>query len=141
MHMNHTHPGTNRSRLMAASALLPIALAVCIAVTAPRPLASQTERNQEIVATLSAGRVLFCVTTDAILVASVEGGGEPGSQPPALMPVNSGRLGVVLGANEWDRPGSGKPFRLDAALPKAAIRPPKPPSAPGAPVQPVDPNQ
>ncbi len=123
----------------ALPALLATALAAFLAAASPAPVASQEERSQEIAATLSAGRVLFCVTRDAILVAAVEGQAETGSQLPAIVPVNSGRIGVVLGANEWSSPGSGqKPLRLDGALPKAASHAEPPPRAPGEPAPRID---
>ena len=129
----------NRIALAAWPAALSAALAAILFAASPAPVASQEERSQEVAATLSAGRVLFCVTRDAILIASVEGQAEPGSQPPAIVPINAGRIGVVLGANEWSSPGSGqKPLRLDGALPKAASHAEPPPRAPGEPVPQID---
>jgi len=136
--MLHQKSGVLRLTLRAP---LGAALALIIAATSSAPVASQEERSQEVVANLAAGRVLFCVTRDAILVASVEGAAEPGSQPPTIMPINAGRIAIVLGANEWSSPGSGqKVYRLDAALPQAAIRP-QAPRQPGEPPPSVDPSQ
>jgi hypothetical protein len=110
-----------RVRPLPSKIALAAALAAGTLIAALVPLAAQQDRPQEIVATLYAGRVIFCVTRDGILVATVEGGGEQGSRPPAIVPVDSGRVGVLLGAAEWNSPGSGaKPLRLDAELPQAA---------------------
>jgi hypothetical protein len=99
-------------------------LAILTAATAP-PVAraAQIEPGGEIAATLAAGRVEFCVTGDGIVVAAVEGGGEPGSLPPAVVPVSSDRVGIVLGADEWIHPGSGKKaMRVDAELSQVAAK-------------------
>jgi hypothetical protein len=139
MSVKNTLSRKNRSTRLAWPAVLLAALAGLLFAASPAPVASQEERGQEVAATLSAGHVLFCVTRDAIFVASVEGQAEPGSQPPAIVPVNSGRIGVILGANEWSSPGSGqKPLRLDSALPKAARRPEPPPRAAGEPAPRID---
>jgi hypothetical protein len=102
-----------------------VALVAAFAISAgfvpsPSP-AAQLERYQEVAATLATGRVVFCVTKDSVLVGALEGGGEPGSRPPAVVPVNGGTIGVILGAVEWSSPGAGQnAFRLDAELPHAA---------------------
>jgi hypothetical protein len=81
---------------------------------------AQENRGGEIVANLATGRVVFCVTRDAIIVAATSGGGEIGSRPPAVLPVSSGRIGVLLGAIDWTAPGTAKATRLDSELPAAA---------------------
>src|SRR5207253_8499142 len=50
------------------------------------PLTSPAQENGagEIVANLATGRVIFCVTRDAIIVAATSGGGEIGSRAPAV---------------------------------------------------------
>ncbi len=77
-------------------------------------LHSQDQRGEEVVANLSEGRVIFCVAKDGMVVASVEGNGEKGSRPPAIVPIGGGRIGVLLGATEWIT--GGKPLRLDGEL-------------------------
>src|SRR5690242_12490439 len=83
-------------------------------------LPAQENRGGEIVANLATGRVIFCVTHDAIIVAATSGGGEVGSRPPSVLPVSSGRIGVLLGAIDWTAPDTGKVTRLDSELPAAA---------------------
>jgi hypothetical protein len=80
-------------------------------------LSAQENRGGEIVANLATGRVVFCVTHDAIIVAATSGGGEVGSRPPAVLPVSSGRIGVLLGAIDWTAPDTAKTMRFDAELP------------------------
>lgn len=86
------------------------------------PLASRAQENTggEIVANLATGRVIFCVTKDAIIVAATSGGGEVGSRVPAVLPVSSGRIGVLLGAVDWTAPDTAKSTRFDAELPAVA---------------------
>ena len=91
-----------------------------VAFLTPFTLPAQENRGGEIVANLATGRVVFCVTHDAIIVAATSGGGEVGSRPPALLPVSPGRIGVLLGAIDWTAPGTAKVTRLDSELPAAA---------------------
>jgi hypothetical protein len=83
-------------------------------------LPAQENQVGEIVANLATGHVIFCVTHDAIIVASTGGGGEVGSHPPSVLPVSSGRIGVLLGATEWTSPDTGKTTRFDSELPAVA---------------------
>src|SRR4029077_10708745 len=77
--------------------LLALTLASFLIVLIPK-LSAQDNRGGAIVANLATGRVVFCVTHDAIIVAATTGGGEVGSHPPAVLPVSSGRIGILLGA-------------------------------------------
>lgn len=90
------------------------------AVASPQALPPRESQGGEIVATLATGRVIFCVTHDSIIVAATSGGGEVGSLSPSVLPVSSGRIGVLLGAIDWTAPGTGKTTRLDSELPAAA---------------------
>ena len=63
----------------------------------------------------AAGRVVFCVAKDAMIIAVADGGGA-GSRPPAVQPVGAGRVAVVLGAADWTG-DDGKVTQLDAELP------------------------
>ncbi len=140
MHMSHRLlVGIRSGRLALSSAFVLLAILATFGAFASSvsPVAQQ-ERSQEVVANLASGRVLFCVTRDAIIVAVVEGGGEAGSRPPAIVPIGASRIGVVLGASEWNYPGSGeKTVRLDAELPQVAANALRGPAATG----PVNPDQ
>ena len=81
---------------------------------------SQENQGGEIVANLATGRIVFCVTHDSIIVAATSGGGEVGSHAPAVLPVGSGRIGVLLGAIDWTAPDTGKTTRFDSELPAVA---------------------
>lgn len=99
--------------------MLALSLVPFLIVLAPQ-LSAQDNRGGEIVANLAAGRVIFCVTHDAIIVAATTAGGEVGSHPPAVLPVSAGRIGVLLGAIDWTAPDTAKVTRLDSELPAAA---------------------
>jgi hypothetical protein len=113
--MRYTLPANlTRSRLSI------VAVAFLQLFALPLKLPAQENRGGEIVANLATGRVVFCVTKDAIIVAAAGGGGEVGSRPPAVFPVSSGRIGVLLGAVDWTTPGTAKATRFDAELPVVA---------------------
>lgn len=96
-----------------------LAFAFCQLIALPAAAPAQ-ENAGEIVANLATGRAIFCVTKDAIIVAATSGGGEVGSRPPAVLPVSSGRIGILLGAIDWTAPDTGKATRFDAELPAVA---------------------
>jgi hypothetical protein len=113
-------PLQNPSRSSGHTRLLAQAFAFFLAVAIPPKLPAQENRGGEIVANLATGRVVFCVTHDAIIAAATSGGGEVGSRPPAVLPVSPGRIGVLLGAIDWTAPDTAKATRLDSELPALA---------------------
>ena len=102
------------------SRLFPLAFAFCQLILLPTAARAQQNAGGEIVANLATGRAIFCVTKDAIIVAATSAGGEVGSRPPAVLPVSSGRIGVLLGAIDWTAPDTAKTMRFDAELPAVA---------------------
>jgi len=111
---------TRRSWLGVAPFVALAASLVLLAHPVPARQISAQQASGEIVATLSSGHVVWCVTRDGILVAAVAGGDEPGSHLPAIVPISSFRIGVLLGAVDWSQGSAGKTVRLDAELPQAA---------------------
>ena len=78
-----------------------------------------SEQDQEVVANLSAGRVVIYVAKDGIVIGSLENRFEAETRPPVVVPLSRRRIGVFLGAVEWVLPGSGRKLvRLDRELPK-----------------------
>jgi hypothetical protein len=119
------NPGYSSKREAASHKSLGVALAVFLAAAvgfvlhaAPAPQTASQQTNGEIVATLATGHVVWCVTKDAILVAALGGGGEQGSHLPVILPISSFRVGVLLGAMDWNQGSVGKSVRLDAELPQ-----------------------
>jgi hypothetical protein len=79
----------------------------------------QDSPGDEIVANLSAGRVIIAVVKDAILVATIENPVEPQTRLPTPVDLGSRRTGVFLGAVEWTSPASHVEIaRLDRELPQ-----------------------
>jgi hypothetical protein len=64
---------------------------------------------RDVVANFAAGRVEICAAKDALLIAAADEPVEPGSRPPEIFGLGTGRLGILLGAVEWIEPGSGGP--------------------------------
>jgi hypothetical protein len=94
------------------------AVLVWPAATLPRgaPAAAQ----QEVAASLAAGRVMILVTRDAILIGAAENPVEPETQPPLVVPLSDRRVGILLGPVVWSWPASGRePVQLGLELRKA----------------------
>jgi hypothetical protein len=84
----------------------------------PAPPRAQ-ELERELVANLSAGRVLIAVTRDAIVLGTAETRTEAGAHPPAVVPLGAKRIAILLGATEWVTPdSSAPPVHLDAEFPR-----------------------
>lgn len=130
-----------RAWLGVAPVLAFAATFVLLAHPAPARQISPQSASGEIVATLSAGHVVWCVTKDAILVAAVGGGDEQGSHLPAILPIGSFRMGVLLGAVDWNQGSAGKAVRLDAELPQAASNATRRPIQTGGPPDPNEPSE
>jgi len=78
----------------------------------------QDTPGDEVVANLSAGRVIIAVVKDAILIATIENPVEPQTRIPTPVDLGSRRTGVFLGAVEWTSPASHIEIaRLDRELP------------------------
>jgi len=87
-----------------------IFVVLCLAAI---PLAAQED---EIVANLAGGRVIIHVTRDAIIFAAIEHPLESKSIPPRIANIDSGHIGILLGAAEWQVPAQPQPIRLDRDL-------------------------
>jgi hypothetical protein len=78
------------------------------------------EAGQEVVANLSAGRVVIYVAKDGMVIAANESRVEADSRPPLVVQLSPKRIAILLGAAEWVQPGTGRPpLRLDIELPRA----------------------
>jgi len=106
--------------------LLPISLgvALCAAILFHAPLATFAQStigkvNGEVVADLSAGRVVIAVVKGAILVGTVENPIEVDTLPPTPVMLSSERFGVYLGpVNWWSPPGEKEIAALNQELPR-----------------------
>jgi hypothetical protein len=110
------------------SSTLAILLA-CAAMLA-WPLKSGTPQDQnvesEIIANLAGGRVIVHVARDEIIVFGVINQPiEAGSIPPRVMDLDSGHIGILMGAAEWRLPADPKPVRLDHDFQRIGGRDPR----------------
>ena len=79
--------------------------------------------NEEIVASLSAGRVVVAVVKGAVLIGTIENPIEADTRPPTPVAIGSVRVGVILGAVRWSSPSSRREIaRLDEDLPHLRSR-------------------
>jgi hypothetical protein len=100
-------------------------LAALVLSFAPALQASPQELGGDMVIQEAAGRVVFWVAKDAIILAATDQGPEAGTRPPAglpprmpaVAPLGAGRVAVLLGAVDWTREGADKTTHLDAELP------------------------
>jgi hypothetical protein len=108
-------------------ARLPLSLAFLAAFlagpTVPLQAAPQLSVSQVTIQRAD-GQVVFTVTKDAILAATVAASAQTGATPlalqPTIVPLGSGRIAVLMGAIGWTESTAGKSMRLDAELPPAA---------------------
>ena len=75
---------------------------------------AQEARDQEVAVNLAEGRVVICAAKDGIILAAMNAHGEATSRPPAIEILSADRMGVMLGAVEWEQPDSKEDtIRLD----------------------------
>jgi hypothetical protein len=79
---------------------------------ASAPAAAQ-DKDDEIVATLTGGRVIIHATQESITFIALDEPIEAGSAPPRVMSVDGRHVAVLLGSSEWRIPADPNPIRLD----------------------------
>jgi hypothetical protein len=91
---------------------------IFLAITsAPSATAQRLDQSdEEIVTSLTGGRVILHFAKDAILFAAVSQPVEQGSPPPRLVDVDSLHVAILFGAEEWRSLADPKPIRLDRGL-------------------------
>jgi hypothetical protein len=88
---------------------------ICVHLWFHSPVAfAQEARDQEVAVNLAEGRVVICAAKDGIILAAMNTRGEANSLPPAIEILSAERMGVMLGAVEWEQPDSkDSAIRLD----------------------------
>jgi hypothetical protein len=76
------------------------------------------DQDDEIVATLSGGRVILHATREVVTFIAMDEPMEAGSPPPRVMTLDGRHIGVLLGATEWKMPADPAPIRLDRDNPR-----------------------
>src|SRR6266478_1259870 len=87
--------------------------------------AQDRQREDEIVANLAGGRVIVHVARESIIFAAIDEPIEANSIPPRVMDLDSGHIGVLFGASEWQLPADPKSVRLDKSFPRVGGRDPR----------------
>jgi len=100
-------------------------------LVAPPSFAQEQAREDEMVANLAGGRVIVDVARDTIIFAAIDVPIERNSIPPRVMGLDSGHIGILLGASEWRTPADPKPIRVDRNFQRIGARDPRNEPVPG----------
>jgi hypothetical protein len=76
-------------------------------------------REEEIVANLAAGRVIVHVASEGIVFATIEQSAEADSVAPRVISIDSGHIGILLGAAQWQIPAGSEPIFVEKKLARA----------------------
>jgi hypothetical protein len=71
------------------------------------------DQDDEIVATLTGGRVIVHATRELVTFIAIDEPIEAGAVPPRVMSLDGRHIGILLGASEWKIPAEPQPIRLD----------------------------
>jgi hypothetical protein len=104
-------------------AKLGFAVPIFFHFAASSAFAQYQEQDDEIVTSLTGGRVILHVAKDdAIFFAAIDQPVEPGAAPPRLVDIDGQHIGILFGASEWRAPADPKPIRMDRNIQKIANR-------------------
>ena len=87
--------------------------------------ASAQDKDDEIVATLTGGRVIIHATQESITFVALDEPLEAGSIPPRVMSVDGRHVAVLFGSSEWRIPADPNPIRLDKGYTRAGTPDPR----------------
>jgi hypothetical protein len=112
-----------RPLLIAGLMAAPLLTVISLPPTSAQQSAPAPASDQEIVANLAAGRVVIAVVKDAILIGTVENPIEVETRPPIPVPIDSSRVGIILGTVDWFSPSTQQDIaHLDKELPHLKTR-------------------
>jgi hypothetical protein len=105
---------------------LPFVAAVLFfsAVCTPAPLTAQ-DQDDEIVATLTGGRVIVHANRDNVTFVAIDEPIETGSVPPRVVSLDGHHIGILLGSSEWRIPAEPNPIRLDRNMARISAQDPR----------------
>jgi len=83
------------------------------------------DQDDEIVATLTGGRVIIHATRESVTFIAIDDPVEAGSVPPRIMSLDSRHVGVLLGSAEWRIPADPNPIRLDKGYTRVGAADPR----------------
>ena len=106
---------------------LSLVLTVCMACvfSAPRSNAQSQSQENEIVTSLTGGRVIVHFAKEAILFAAIDQPVEQGAPPPRVVDLDSQHIAILFGASEWRSLADPKPIRMDRNVQRIANRDPR----------------
>jgi hypothetical protein len=87
--------------------------------------ASAQDKDDEIVATLTGGRVIIHATQESITFIALDEPIEAGAAPPRVMSVDGSHVAVLFGSSEWRIPADPNPIRLDKGYTRAGTPDPR----------------
>src|SRR5262249_45644024 len=93
-------------------------LGSCLSV--PAALAQSQGQDDEIVTSLSGGRVILHFAKEAIFFAAGDEPVEEGAPPPRVLDLYGQHIAILLGASEWRSLADPKPIRLDRNIQKVS---------------------
>ena len=88
---------------------LSIAMGALAMVTPAHP----QDKDDEVVATLTGGRVIVHATSESVTFIAIDEPIEVGAAPPRVMTLDGRHVAVLLGSSEWRIPADPTPIRLD----------------------------
>jgi len=92
---------------------LQILVTIVIAILVLDSPAWAQDQDDEIVATLTGGRVIVHATRESVTFIAIDEPIEAGAVPPRVMSLDGRHIGILLGASEWKIPAEPQPIRLD----------------------------
>ena len=102
-----------------------LCLVVAVGFSGPQGIAQSRSQDNEIVTSLTGGRVILHFAKEAILFAAVDQPVEQGAPPPRVVDVDSQHIAILFGASEWRSLADPKPIRMDRNIQRIAGRDPR----------------
>jgi len=84
--------------------------------------AQSRQGSDEIVTSLTGGRVILHVAKDVIFFAAIDQPVEQGAPPPRVADLDSQHIAILFGASEWRSLADPKPIRMDRNLQRVSGR-------------------
>jgi hypothetical protein len=102
---------------------LVVVILVFFSFLVPSAFAQIQQQYDEIVTSLTGGRVILHVAKDdTIFFAAIDQPVEQGAAPPRLVDIDGLHVGILFGALEWRVPADPKPIRMDRNIQRFAGR-------------------
>lgn len=119
-------PVPGRLRLFGISPIVRFSLWIVLTgiLAATGPALAQ-DQDDEIVATLTGGRLIVHATRESVTFIAIDEPIEAGSVPPRVLSLDGHHIGVLFGATEWRMPADPNPIRLEKGLARIGVPDPR----------------